>query len=291
MSNYSDSHFDESNKNTSWYKVYHSIPSNSKVLDVGCSSGNFGEVLINKKSCTVDGIELDKKDAKEASKKLRKVYVRNIETDSLKDIKKDYDIIYFGDVIEHLIDPVSALKKIQEHLKPNGRIVFSIPNMAHISVRLYLLRGDFEYTETGLLDKTHLHYYNLDEVQRVFAEANMELDKIDFVEKDYPRAVIKDYLAKMGLTASEKFYKRAQDPDAAAFQFVGSAKKASKKLKPRKLADFGPIDMFDTYHTNVVNGYEQRIKDLEKLDRIARPARKAKHQVTRVARGIKRRLK
>ena len=75
-----------------------------------------------------------------------------------------------------------------------GKLLFSIPNMGHISVRLYLLRGELDYGETGLLDKTHLHFYTLEEVQRVFAEAQLEIDHLDFVDKDYPKSLIKKEL-------------------------------------------------------------------------------------------------
>jgi 2-polyprenyl-3-methyl-5-hydroxy-6-metoxy-1,4-benzoquinol methylase len=288
MSNYSDSHFDESAANTSWYKVFHLVPEKAKVLDVGCSSGNFGHELITRKHCTVDGLELDKADAKAASKQLRKVFIKNVETDNLKEIDKDYDIIYFGDVIEHLVDPIAALKKIKNHLSPNGKILFSIPNMGHISIRLYLLRGDFDYGETGLLDKTHLHFYTLAEVQRVFAEAQLKIDHLDFVDKDYPKALVQKELKAAGLTGSAAFLARTQEPAAAAFQFVGTAKNSPVKLKPKKLIGFSPIDMFDTYHTNIVNEYERRIKALEASTKILKPVRVVSHQSRRVVRKVKR---
>lgn len=288
MSNYSDSHFDESAANTSWYKVFHLVPEKAKVLDVGCSSGNFGHELITRKKCTVDGLELDKADAAAAAKQLRKVYIKNVETDDLSEIDKDYDIIYFGDVIEHLVDPIAALKKIKQHLNPKGKILFSIPNMGHISIRLYLLRGEFDYGETGLLDKTHLHFYTKSEVERVFASAQLEIDHLDFVHKDYPKALIQKELKAAGLTANDKFLNNAQQASAAAFQFVGTAKKSSKKLTPKELIGFSPIDMFDTFHTNIVNDYESRIKELEKSAKVLKPVRTVAHHSRRIARKAKR---
>lgn len=281
MSNYSDSAFNEESANTSWYKVFHLIEKSDKVLDVGCSSGNFGTELINRKGCIVDGLELDKADARTASKRLRKVFVKNIETDSLSDLDKDYDVIYFGDVIEHLVDPANALKRISKHLSKDGRIVFSIPNMAHISVRLMLLGGKFEYTETGLLDKTHLHFYTLEEIERVFHEAGLEINHMDFVEKDYPRALIRKVLQKSGLSAKSKFFEISSRPDAAAFQFVGSAK-VSDRVKPRKLKQFGPIDLFEDFHNDTVKSYKAQLKEVESL-------RTENAQLKSLLRDIKRR--
>ena len=73
MSQYSDNKFTESD-NHSWGIIYKLIDSGSQVLDVGCSSGTLGSALIEKKGCTVDGVEPFADDANSASKKLRKVY-------------------------------------------------------------------------------------------------------------------------------------------------------------------------------------------------------------------------
>jgi 2-polyprenyl-3-methyl-5-hydroxy-6-metoxy-1,4-benzoquinol methylase len=260
MSNYSSSEFHDQ-ENTSWFKVLSLIKPGARVLDIGCSSGNFGLELMKRKGCTVDGIEIDPEDFKEAKTKLGKVWRLNVETDSLKDVDHDYDVIYFGDVIEHLVQPVAALQKVQALLGAKGGIVFSIPNMAHVTVRLQLLKGTFDYTETGLLDKTHLHFYTLEEVQRVFAEAGYVIQKLEFTEKDYPDELVANYLYELGLTADEKFYTRMHKPDAAAFQFVGYA--VPGKTNPKKRLQFGPIDMFESYFTNTVQPLRDRIQHLE----------------------------
>ena len=137
--------------------------------------------------------------------------------------------------------------------------------MAHISIRLALLGGVFEYTETGLLDKTHLHFYTLAEVNRVFSDAGMKLDRLEFVEKDYPKPLIEKELKKWGLKANEDFYKRAQSAEVSAFQFVGSAL-LSSDIKKTKLKQFGPIDLFEGFHKDVVSGYELEIKRLKEIE-------------------------
>lgn len=251
MSNYSDSSFHKDNANTSWYKVFYLIPKGSKVLDVGCSSGNFGAELINRRKCIVDGIEINAGDYKKAKTKLHNVYKLDVERDSLEALKEKYDIIYFGDVIEHLVNPVGTLRRVKQFLTPTGKVLFSIPNMAHVSVRLSLLKGDFEYTKTDLLDNTHLHFYSLDEVYRVFQEAGFEIDHIDFIKRDYPRTVIIEWLDGLGLKGDKNFYESLRKPEAAAYQFVGSAV-MSKKRKNIKRKQFGPIDLFESYHSRTL---------------------------------------
>lgn len=264
MSNYSDSAFREDNQNNSWYKILRLIPQKAKVLDVGCSSGNFGAELIERKDCIVDGLDIDEKDVTEAAKKLRNVRLLDIERDSVDDITERYDVIYFGDVIEHLVNPSKSLQKIKQLLKPDGRVVFSIPNMAHVTVRLQLLKGEFEHTETGLIDKTHLHFYNLTEVQNVFKEAGFAIRKIDFVEKDYPDELIEAYLEKLGLKANKDFYDMMRQVDAAAFQFVGEAVVAKPGMQSVKRRQFGPIDFFESFYHNNIDALRERIVELEK---------------------------
>lgn len=284
MSNYSNSKFSKVNENSSWYKVYNLISNNSVVLDIGCSSGNFGRTLIKEKGCKVDGIELDSEDVKRAKKELRNVWQLDIERDTLPKNLERYDYIYFGDVIEHLVDPINTLKKIKPSLKKRtGKVIFSIPNMGHLMIRLDLLGGKFDYTETGLLDKTHLHFYTQNEVFRVFEEAGYKIDNLDFVKKDYPKELIQKILSEYGLKGSDKFFKAMQKTDASAFQFIGSA--TVDNIKKSKLKKFGPIDMFEEFHANTVKGFTEEVNALKKSnDELKKQVDMLSHTLTDIKR-------
>jgi hypothetical protein len=65
----------------------------------------------------------------------------------------------FSDVLEHLVSPNDMLKLAIGGLKPGGILLVSVPNVAHWSLRLNLLFGRFNYTETGLCDATHLRWF------------------------------------------------------------------------------------------------------------------------------------
>jgi hypothetical protein len=71
-----------------------------------------------------------------------------------------YDVITFFDVVEHLASPDPVLDWAASRLAPNGRIVASIPNSAHISFRRKMLRGDWSMHDSGLFDRTHLRFYD-----------------------------------------------------------------------------------------------------------------------------------
>lgn len=230
MSNYTNNLFDPADKNNSWNQLYKYVPAGSSVLDVGCSSGNFGHVLINEKKCQVVGLDIDKDDVARAKKVLTKAFVRNIERDSVSDLGT-FDVIVFADVLEHLLDPIAALEKVKKLLKPKGRIVFSIPNMAHASVRIMLLKGFFEYTPIGVLDRTHLHYYDEVEVKHLFAEAKMKIAEISPVTWTYPHSKVSEELYNMGLgILDDKFYQLLDDTKAHIWQFVGYATPSKAKV-------------------------------------------------------------
>lgn len=273
MSNYSESYFSE-DPNSSWFKAFTYIKPKAKVLDIGCSSGNFGQVLKEQKDCIVDGVEPDPDDFRAAQKHLRNVYMLNVETDDLSVLTEKYDYIYFGDVIEHLVTPIPTLRRVASLLKTGGSIVFSIPNMSHLSVRLMLLKGEFLRGETGLLDKTHLHFYTHSEIQRVFSEAGYYIDDLSPVLKDLPKAVVGRELASVGLAVSDKFLEFAGATEASVYQFVGVAKMTTKKPKTQKLHFSSPVDLFQVYLDETKQYYEARIKANEqhiaKLENVVR---------------------
>lgn len=234
MSNYTNNLFDPKVKNNSWVHLYDYVPEGSRVLDVGCSSGNFGEVLIHEKKCKVIGLDIDAPDIKLAKEHLTDAFVRNIEHDDISDLGK-FDIVIFADVLEHLLDPITALNKVKGILAPKGKILFSIPNMAHISIRLMLLKGFFEYTPIGVLDRTHLHYYDEFEVEHIFTGAQLKIEEINAVTKPYPKSKISEELGGMGLAvADEKFFDRINESKGQVFQFVGYAIPSDGKVEERQ---------------------------------------------------------
>jgi 2-polyprenyl-3-methyl-5-hydroxy-6-metoxy-1,4-benzoquinol methylase len=73
--------------------------------------------------------------------------------------KGEFDFVMFGDVLEHLNSPEKALEIIKPLLKPDGHILICVPSIVHWSIRMRVLKGQFEYTETGPLDRTHVRFF------------------------------------------------------------------------------------------------------------------------------------
>ncbi len=150
--------------NTATYGTHNIIArlmgSDKEVLDVGCNRGYLKKLSPDNVFYGLDYSLEDLEVAKKAGyKETYQVDLNRI--DGFK-IDKSFELIVFGDVLEHLLDPKSILQNfIDNNLVDNGKVIISLPNIANLFIRLNLLFGRFNYQDNGILDKTHLHFYTL----------------------------------------------------------------------------------------------------------------------------------
>jgi tetratricopeptide (TPR) repeat protein len=86
-----------------------------------------------------------------------------------------FDCIVLADVLEHLRDPLSVLKKLIRFLSDSGTVVASVPNVRFFYVLDRLAEGRWEYMEAGILDKTHLRFFTKTEVEVLFRQAGLTM--------------------------------------------------------------------------------------------------------------------
>jgi SAM-dependent methyltransferase len=158
-------------------------PKKKKVLDVGCGSGLYGEALM-KMGNKVYGMDSAVEVKKICDSRLTQFYLQDI-TD-YKTIEKvlkgqTFDVIVFADVLEHLPDPVTTLTFYTQFLSKKGLIYISLPNVGVWYVRFAHLFGKFDYTETGVMDKTHLRFFTKKTIMRLLKECNLEAVTVDIV--------------------------------------------------------------------------------------------------------------
>jgi 2-polyprenyl-3-methyl-5-hydroxy-6-metoxy-1,4-benzoquinol methylase len=245
MSNYNVT-FRPGKKNDNWVYAFEQIEPSTKVLDVGCSKGYFGEALTKSKGCLVEGVEPDEGDASIAAARLKKVYNSTLEEALNSDLKgKKYDHIVFLDVIEHLYRPVEALKAIKKLLKPGGSVVFSIPNMSHLSVRLMVMNGDFEYGQTGILDNTHMHFYTEQEIQRIFKEAGYRISNLDGVVVRYDDKTLISQLRRIGIKPDVQIMRILRSKNGEIYQLVGAATQGRTSTPTRPFSSPNPKAVAD----------------------------------------------
>jgi len=216
--------------------TYKYINAKDIVLDVGCSTGYYARLLIEDKNCIVDGIEIDQKDRLEAQKHLRTVFDVNLDSKTWPEqlLKRRYDIIFLGDVIEHVYSAVDVLQKLKALLKPSGKIIISTPNIAHLTIRLELLSGGFTYEKTGILDETHLKYFTLDSLKETVDNAGFSIMEIDYSLNDLHPDTITHQLKQVGLKPTKDFWKKIDSPEARAYQWRLVLEKSTDKTKKSK---------------------------------------------------------
>lgn len=147
--------------------VTKNVKPDMNVLEIGCDMG--ATLLAIKNKCPdahCYGIDINETAVKVAGC-FSETKVADIENDEKLFGEINFDYIIFGDVLEHLRNPEAALANARKMLKSDGKIVISVPNLMHISVMKQLLNGDFTYTETGLLDKTHIHLFTYNELMKM----------------------------------------------------------------------------------------------------------------------------
>lgn len=136
------------------------IKEHSLILDIGCGQGNLGLYLKNKYQAHVTGVEIIEDNYLIAKKVLDNAILGDVEKLDLDEYNQKFDYIIFSDSLEHLADHVSALKHIKRTLKPDGKLLISIPNIRNFRVTFPLLFCDsFEYQDEGILDRTHLRFF------------------------------------------------------------------------------------------------------------------------------------
>ena len=151
-----------------------------RVLDVGCGSGTLAASIKERQGAEVYGIEFMADAAARARLRLDDVVQADLDVlDELPWPEGHFDAVIFGDVLEHLRDPHALLRTVRRHLAPDGVVVCSIPNIKHWTVVFPLIFDDrFTYTDAGLLDRTHVHFFTLREIDDMLTECGFAVEHL-----------------------------------------------------------------------------------------------------------------
>ena len=190
------------------------VESDTRVLDVGCSSGYLARPLVER-GCTVIGIEQDADAANAARDVCEEVLVGDVENLDLPFVPGSFDVVLCGDLIEHLREHERFLARMLLLLRTDGRIVLTTPNVANWTLRLGLLAGRWRYTERGILDRTHLHLFTRETLVDALARTGYRVVDLDFTVP----------VPSLGTPAVERMAHAVGRlrPSLFAYQFVVSA--------------------------------------------------------------------
>jgi O-antigen biosynthesis protein len=158
--------------------IYPCVPEGPNVvLDLGCGAGVVGKRLLElKRAKRVVGVEIYQPVAAEAAKCYHQVHQGDIETMEL-DYHECFDYVICADILEHLNAPQKLVSRIRHWLKPEGKLICSVPNVRNWSVLGDLLwRGNWEYQDSGILDQTHLRFFTRRTFLKMLQGAGFEIE-------------------------------------------------------------------------------------------------------------------
>jgi O-antigen biosynthesis protein len=219
-----ESVIDTSNKNNSHTLTIDLIAETAKgrsldILDVGCSAGYLGEYL-RSQGHHVTGIDITPEAVVKASGFLNEVHCLKVEDFFNLYYDRQFDIVIFGDVLEHVTNAEEVLTLTTKALKPSGKVVASIPNVGHLAVRAMLLEGRWEYSDLGLLDRDHVRFFTLPTIHQLFANTSYNVN--DVRTTNLPVETVDEmcgmHLDPIFIEAARSV--AANDESASVFQYV-----------------------------------------------------------------------
>lgn len=157
------------------------ISSESRILEFGCASGRMTRYLSRTLKCKVCIVEKEAEAYSEARQYADDGICGDIMDYTWKDKWTGFDYIIFADVLEHLSDPDTVLQYCKNILKDNGKVLISVPNIAHNDVLIRLFQNRFHYTNIGLLDDTHIHFFAQESLYPLAHRSGFVISWMDYI--------------------------------------------------------------------------------------------------------------
>ena len=215
------------------------------ILELGCSSGRTTSVLKGW-GHRVTAVELDPEFVEAVRPFVERVVHGDLDSPSTLGALagSSFDLIIAADVLEHLREPTRCLRQALDLLRPGGVVVLSIPNVGHGDLRLALLDGQFEYSEIGLLDRTHVQLFTRSSLERLVHDAGLQVTHWDRVAKliGHTEVAVDPAVLDWGRMVL------VADPDSITYQWVIECRRADDPLAAMPTTGTPASDGSDWWH-------------------------------------------
>ena len=172
------------NGDTAPARVVRMVGQGKRVLEVGPGPGSITKMLQGAGNCRVTGLEVDREAIKKLAPFCERVYEANLNDPNWPGLLADeapFDVLVAADVLEHVYEPWTVLEAMAKLAGDDGEVVISLPHVGHHAVMACLLNEDFAYRDWGLLDRTHIRFFGLKNMQKLFDDAGLKILDAQFV--------------------------------------------------------------------------------------------------------------
>jgi 2-polyprenyl-3-methyl-5-hydroxy-6-metoxy-1,4-benzoquinol methylase len=198
------------------------LPPGTRIVELGVAAGHLA-ALVDRRDLTWLALEADVGHLGELRRRFTNAAVVDIE--GLSRLPVGQDVVIAADVLDHLIAPERMLRMAHDALPPGGRLLVSVPNVAHLYVRLALLLGRFPYAERGILDRTHRVFYTRHSTRELIARCGFRIERETVATVPLPLAFPRwpAWLLETAGWALEKVTRAL--PKLLGYQFLVSARR------------------------------------------------------------------
>lgn len=166
-------------------RVIRMVPRGARVLEIGAGPGSITRHLVGTLGCDVVALEVDPAATAILRTFVPRVFERDLNrqgwSDEIAAGCGKFDVVIAADVLEHVYNPWSVLEEMKGLLAPGGSVILSLPHVGHAAVAACLVDEDFEYWPWGLLDRTHIRFFGVKNVQALVNGAGLAIEEAQFV--------------------------------------------------------------------------------------------------------------
>lgn len=204
-------------------RVVRMVGENKRVMEVGAGPGSITKLLTSVAKCRVTALEIDSEAIKKLTPFCERVYQVDLNNSAWHEaVEKNggFEVVVAADVLEHVYEPLTVLKAMTGFLSKDGYMVISVPHVGHSAVHACLLDEDFEYSDFGLLDRTHIRFFGLKNIQKLFEDAGMKIVHAEFVVRNPEHTEFANRWSKI---SPEIRHVLASNPYGSVYQVVVKA--------------------------------------------------------------------
>lgn len=212
--------------------ILRNLAKGTRILDIGTASGTLGR-MCQDQELLFFGIEPNK-----TWLDLARPYYQDVLESKLEDAPDDYllgyDVIVCADILEHLVYPLDELRRLVNLQVEDSFFIISVPNVANLWIRLSLLFGNFTYTDKGILDKTHLHFFTKRSFLEMLDNAGLQIIYIKYTP--VPLNLVHPKFKQKGFRVLHRLLAILTNlfPTLLAYQFIVVSEKYSNEPDKNK---------------------------------------------------------